>query len=226
MSTAKPLIDTAATLRRYAGEYIAHAHEHAQVLVGLHGRLEIELDGKGSYVDAATALIVPAGVAHGYLAQRPAQVLVIDAPAHAGLARFRRFATPAHWKDPQRAFDALAALSEIGAAPTVLQRRAIDLVAIDAALDGELHGDWSTARLAALCRLSAQRFHPRFVELTGMTPGSYVRRRRLGRAQQLIRAGLPLEVTALQVGYASASALAYALRRDHGVGARTIRSAG
>jgi AraC-like DNA-binding protein len=214
-----------ASRRRYAGEYGAHVHHHAQVLVGLRGRLELEFDGRGAYVDAACALIMPAGVSHGYLATRAADVLVIDASTCDGLERFRRFVPPPHWKDPRRRFDAAAALAEMLNASTVLLRRPIDLDGLTEAIDAELHAEWTTARLAALCRLSAQRFHPRFAELAGMTPGVYVRQRRLDAAQRLLRAGLSLEAAALQVGYASASALGFALRRERGVGARAIRSA-
>jgi AraC-like DNA-binding protein len=214
----------AASLRRYAGEYVAHEHEHAQVLVGLKGRLELELNGRSTYVDASCALIVPAGIAHGYLADAPAQVLVIDSPVFRGLERVRRFVPPKHWKDPQRVFDPQAALGEVIDTPTVLLRRHIDLPGLDAAIDGDLHGAWTTARLAALCQLSPQRFHARFLELTGVAPAAYVRQRRLDRAQHLLRAGIPLETTALQTGYASASALAYALKRERGIGARLIRS--
>ena len=220
-----PVVKAAASLRRYAGEYAAHAHHHAQVLVGWKGRLELELDGRGAYVDASSALIVPAGMSHGYLADKPAAVLVIDAPPGDGLERFRRFVPPLHWKYQRRLFDAEAALEEVFGASTVLLRRPIDLDMLAAAIDAELHGEWTTARLAALCRLSAQRFHARFIELTGMTPGACVRHRRLNEAQRLLRAGLSLDATALQVGYASASALAYALRRERGVGARQIRDA-
>lgn len=222
MSHALPL-QAMATLRRYAGEYAAHAHAYAQVLVGLSGRLELELDGRGTWVDAACALVVPAGVAHAYLADAPARVLVIDSPVLPGLERARRFVPPAHWKSPRLPLDADGIVGEIATAAGVLQRRPIDLARIDAALDTQLHAHWNTARLAALCHLSAAQFHARFVELTGRTPADHVRARRLDRAQQLLRTGLGLEATALQVGYASASALAYALRRERGLGARALR---
>lgn len=214
-----------ASLRRYTGEYGAHEHDHAQVLVGLSGRLELELDGRAAYVDASCGLIVPAGVAHGYLAQSPARVLVIESPVRAGLARVRRFAPPSHWRGRGAALDVAAAVDELAGADTLLQRRPIDLDMLQARVDGELHSDWNTARLAALCQLSPQRFHARFVELAGMAPAAFVRQRRLDEAQRLLRAGMALEAAALQVGYASASALAFALRRECGAGARGLRRA-
>ena len=222
MSHVQPSQPTA-TLRSYAGEYAAHAHDYAQVLVGLSGRLELELDGRAAYVDAACALVVPAGVAHAYLADAPARVLVIDSPIGAGLERTRRFVPPAHWKTSGLQLTAGRMVDELALAAGVLQRRPIDLARIDAALQAELHARWSTARLAALCHLSVAQFHARFVELTGQTPADHVRAHRLDRAQQLLRAGLGLEAVALQVGYASASALAYALRRERGLGARALR---
>jgi AraC-like DNA-binding protein len=223
---APSLAQAEASIRHYAGEYAAHVHGHAQVLVGLRGRLELEVDGRPAYVDASSALVVPPGASHGYLAGRPAAVLVIDAPLTAGLDRFRRFLPPLAWKDPRRPFDADAAVREVAASATALVRRRLDLAAIDVALDRELHGAWTTPRLAAVCMLSPQRFHARFVELTGVTPGGYVRRRRLDEAQRLIRQGFSLEAAALQVGYASASALGHALRRDRGSGVRSTRAAG
>jgi AraC-like DNA-binding protein len=222
MSHAQPQQPTA-TWRRYAGEYAAHAHAYAQVLVGLSGRLELELDGRCTWVDGACALVVPAGVTHAYLADAPARVLVIDSPALPGLERSRRFVPPAHWKAPRLQLHADRIVEELAGAAGVLQRRPIDLARINAALDAQLHARWSTARLAALCHLSTPQFHARFVELTGRTPADHVRARRLDRAQQLLRTGLGLEATALQVGYASASALAYALRRERSLGARDLR---
>lgn len=209
--------------RRYTGSFDAHAHEHAQVLVGLRGHLELEVDGHAAFVDAACGLIVPAGARHAYEASLPARLLVLDAPPGRGLDRCRRFLPPPHWRAAPEALGAVQAIEQLFGATRVLQRRAIRLDALNDAIDAELHAAWSTRRLAALCDLSAQRFHARFVELTGTTPMDHVRARRLAVAQQRLKAGWPLETTALHVGYASASALACALRRELGVTSRALR---
>jgi AraC-like DNA-binding protein len=221
-----PPLQPVASVRRYAGEYAAHRHGHAQVLVGLEGRLELELEGRGAIVDASCALVVPAGLAHAYLAERAARVLVIDAPPEAGLERVQHLAAPPAWRELGLPLDAASVVGALAGAARRLPRRRLDLDRIDAALAGHLHEPWPTARLAVLCHLSVPRFHARFVELTGQTPAAYVRQRRLDEAERLLRAGLPLETTALQTGYATASALAFALRRERAQGARSLRRPG
>lgn len=212
-----------ASQRRYAGDYDAHAHDHLQLLFGLSGRLELELDGRPAQVEPGMALVVPPGTAHGYRASRAALALVIDAPPQRGLSRVRRLAV-----DGRRLLgrnDLWAVLAELGAAPRVLARRALDADALAEAVDARLHEAWPTARLAALACLSVPRLHVRWLEATGLTPQAWLRRRRLDQAQRLLAAGLTLEAAALQVGYAGASALAYALRRERGIGARGLRAA-
>jgi uncharacterized protein YjlB len=86
------------SVRLYRGEYAAHAHDHAQVLVGLRGTLTLELDGHGSFVDASCALVIPAGTSHAYLAEAPASVLVVDCAPGRSTDRVRRFAPPPGWK--------------------------------------------------------------------------------------------------------------------------------
>lgn len=226
MHTASPLVTVDCSIRHYSGEHAAHVHEdHAQLLYALAGRMELEVDGHSSFVDTACGLLIPAGSRHAYLAPPGAQMLVLDvaATACAALDNVRRFhvppparCTPAHLPSQER----LALLLQ---SPTLLPRRSVDVQAIESQIRAALHASWPTARMAALSHLSPQRFHTRWQELTGATPQQWLRHLRLDEAARQLARGRSLNACAAACGYATASALAYALRRDRGTGARQLR---
>lgn len=226
VAQTKALDAPSSSVRCYSGEHQSHAHEHVQILYALHGRMELELNGHASYVDAASGMLIPAGAAHGYLAQAGTQVQVIDVPAGPGLDRARRFAVPTTLRAPALALHPISAAAQLALvleAPGLLHRRVLNLAWLTQQVQAALHADWPTARLAALCHLSVQQFHARFVELTGQPPQAWLRGLRLDAAQQQLAQGQLLETTALRCGYRSASALAYALRRERQVSARGLR---
>ena len=214
-----------ASIRQYSGEHTAHAHDHAQILYALQGRMELEVAGRAAFVDTACGMVVPAGVEHGFLAAPGAQLLVIDAPDLSGTDRTRRFSVPAALRGvvPELETDASQHLAALLDAPRVLARRELDLQIVKVQVARSLHEDWNTRRMADLVHLSPQRFHVRWQELTGTTPQQWLRDLRLTEASKALAAGQPLETTALRCGYSTASALAYALRRDRGVGSRSLR---
>lgn len=219
------LMQPEVSVRQYSGEHTAHAHDHAQILYALEGRMELEVAGRAAFVDAACGLVVPAGVAHGFLASPGAKLFVIDVPQVQGVDKARRFSVPAALRGvvPSSGADAGAHLAALLDAPRVLARRDLDLQTVGAQVSRTLHEDWNTRRMAALVHLSAQRFHVRWQELTGKTPQQWLRDLRLDAAVAAIARGDSLENTALRFGYKSASALAFALRRDRNVGARDLR---
>jgi AraC-like DNA-binding protein len=215
-----------ASERRYAGTYEAHEHAHVQVLVALRGRLEIEVAGHLTTLEPGVALIVPPLARHAYSADRAMSALVIDTPARAGFDRVRRLrCDPAHGL--ARARDDLhGMLDELSGAPRAGARRPLDLDHLASVVQASLHEPWPVSRLARWAVLSRPRLHARIAERSGVGPQAWVRGFRLDRAQALLAAGCTLNAAASQVGYASASALAYALRRERGVGARELRAGG
>lgn len=208
-------------VRHYGTEGGRHAHDHAQVLFGLAGTLELEVRGRPAWVDAACGLVVPAGELHAYRARGAAQVLVLDCPPGPATARLRRFALPPGWQT--QADDLHGLLEALVDAPALGQRRRIDLDALADRIDADLARHWTAADLAAAACLSPQRLRARFAQALGCSPLDFVRQRRLNQATRLLRQGLALEAVALAVGYGSASALSAALRRERGTGARALR---
>ena len=152
-------------------------------------------------------------------------MLVMDVVgvAHTCLDKVRRFQVPnaARCTPPQ--LPAAQRLQLLLQAPTLLVRRRVDVLWLEQQVRSELYTHWPTARMAHLCHLSAPRFHARWQELTGVTPQQWLRQLRLDVAEQQLAQGRSLESSATACGYASASALAYALRRDRNTSARALR---
>ena len=219
-----PVVEIASSIRRYSGEYLHHEHDHGQIMFALQGRMELEIGGRSAFADTSCGMLIPAGVTHGFLAARDVRMFVIDLPAQQLVGAARSFVVTPDCRNSVAWTDARLQLAQMLQAPRVLVRRGIDLAELDTALDTALHEAWSTTRMAALFFLSPQRFHARLLELTAQTPQAYLRTRRFDAAERLLRNGVPLETTAQQVGYSSASALSFALKRDRDVGTRQLRS--
>lgn len=75
--------------------------------------------------------------------------------------------------------------------------------------------DWNAA--AKIACLDTASFKRLFCCMTGMTPAEYVRRRRLTRAADDLRAGESVIDTAMKYGWNSADAFSRAFRRWHGL---------
>jgi AraC-like DNA-binding protein len=211
-------------IRRYSGEHRSHIHDHAQLLLGVRGRMELEINGHSTYVDSSCGLIIPAGVAHGFCAPVNARVYVLDTPTEIIAQRVKRFAATPKTLPYLATGNPLIFLDELMGMPQILARRGLDISQLDRALTHSLHEPWPTARMAALFCMSTPHFHTRLRELTGRTPQSYLRNLRLSAAIELLQRGLAQDSVALQLGYASASALSHALQRDRGFSIRHWRS--
>lgn len=220
------------SLRHYDASPGSHAHDHYQVLVGLDGVLDLEVQGRGRRIGAGDAFVVQPGEHHDFESACGSRCLVLDT-AHPGwsdcallpadptqtqaLAHYlaqallKRQALAVH-HGPALLLEAWraspdAALSRV--------RRRIDWTALAGWARARWHEPLAVADLAGQACLSVSQFAQRCREEQGVGAMAWLRAQRLLHARALREAGLPVAEAAHRTGYRSPSALTAALRR-HG----------
>ncbi|MEX5340675.1 helix-turn-helix domain-containing protein [Pseudomonas sp. I2] len=241
------------SLRHYRDDLIAHSHEHPQLVFGLRGRLDFEVQGRGARIDRQDLMVVPAGTHHTCGSTAGSHCLVLDIPGehwlreqlgeHADTSRrlLDRPVTLGLDSRQQQLVDWLAAspvddpliarqgaallLASLNAhaAPGVPQRR-LPYAAFDTHIEQHAAYPLQVADLARLAGLSTARLHARFTAECGLTPMDYIRQRRLLKARRLLKeTQLPVGEIAAQVGYSSQSAFSAAMLRDFGHSPMALR---
>jgi AraC-like DNA-binding protein len=217
------------SLREYGPSRGSHSHAHFQVLVGLGGVLELEVEGLGRRIAAGDGFIVSPGDRHDFEAVHGSSCLVLDtadelwARCAAMPRRPRQVHALASYlaqalteEQPLASMHGAALLLEAwspAAQRPARPRRAIDWQALAAWVQARIHLPLTVADLAEHACLSTSQFALRCHEEQGLGPQEWLRGRRLDRARQLRDAGLPVAQVALRTGYRSPSALTAALRR-------------
>jgi AraC-like DNA-binding protein len=218
------------SLRRYGASRGSHAHAHFQVLVGLDGALDLEIEGRGRRIGAGDGWIVAPGDRHDFEAGDGSRCLVLDTdqalwarcagrlPAGESMQALSHFLAHclAQPSPPTLALHhAPALLLEAWGAPAPLARgRAIDWTALAAWARLRWHRPLAVADLAAVACLSPGQFAQRCRDEQGMSAMHWLRSQRLAQARHLRDMGLGVAETARRTGYRSPSALTAALRRQ------------
>lgn len=74
-------MNAALTLRHYLEAPIAHSHDHAQLVFGLSGHLDLEVDGLGSQVRESSVMVLPFSAHHACGSRDGSRCLVLDVPS-------------------------------------------------------------------------------------------------------------------------------------------------
>ncbi|MET0549499.1 MAG: AraC family transcriptional regulator [Xanthomonas sp.] len=222
------------SLRSYGGDGTVHQHGHVQLVLPLHGTLELEVDGHGGYLDRFRAAVVAPLTRHAQSALDANRFLIVDCAPDAfgddALERLQRqpfldlppplqdrLAALAPYPDLDVAHDragvAVLAWLQAGTAPRGWQRLQTLCRRIEAA-PGQ---DWPVRRMAQLAHLSPSRLHALFRTALGRTPQDWVAARRLDWVRrQLAHGSRPIAALAQDSGYADQSTLTRALKRSTG----------
>ncbi|WP_339528642.1 AraC family transcriptional regulator [Pseudomonas mucidolens] len=241
------------TLRHYTHDLITHSHDHAQLVFGLAGRLDFEVQGVGGEIRPHGVMVLPFSTHHACGSPHGSHCLVLDVPdeqwvvqslgEHADASR-RLLDQPArvlldarqgqlvNWlagsplQDPLIAQQGAVLLlaSLNGPAAARPASRRLPFAAFNAHIDQQAAYPLQVADLARLADLSVARLHARFLAECGQTPMEYIRARRLQMARGLLRdTHLPIGEIAGRVGYGSQSAFAAAVLREFGSAPGALR---
>ncbi|NIF15959.1 AraC family transcriptional regulator [Pantoea sp. Cy-639] len=205
------------SLRHYRHDLIAHSHEHPQLVFGLHGHLDFEVQGRAAQVERQDLMVVPAGAHHACGSRAGSHCLVLDVPGEHWLAQhlgehadhsrhlLDRPGAMALDNRQQQLVDWLAArpvddpliarqgavllLASLlpSAGATPIFGKRLPYAAFDAHIEQHAAHPLQVADLARLAGLSSTRLHARFTSECAMTPMDYIRQRRLLLGRRLLR---------------------------------------
>jgi len=224
-------------LRSYQQESQQHQHDYHQLVLPAHGRLELDVEGRGGLVQAGQLAVIAAGNSHGFAAPGDNAFVVANVPAtlapqlaalpaflplDAGLLAYVEFLRaelirPGAGENGRRQMLLLLTqlLAERAGAAAQLDRR---VAAARAVLDARFAEDISLAQLAAAAHLSVRQLSELFRRQLGMSPGQYQLEQRMQHGWLLLEQGsLPVQQVAEQCGYASLSAFSDRFRRHFGL---------
>lgn len=216
-------------VRDYGPSHGSHAHGHFQILVGLDGALDLEVEGRGLRLGAGEGVVIAPEDRHDFESRAGARCLVLDSTNAAWrralgrpteptevlpLARYLSSTSALHRPQAQRLGPALlleAWLPRLSSPQR--SRRNIDWQALAAWAQGRASLP-AVNELAARVHLSAAQFSARCNQELGQSPVQWLRLQRLAQARAWLNSGLGVAQTAQRIGYRSASALTAALRRE------------
>lgn len=216
------------SVRHYGASPGSHAHEHFQILVGLEGVLELEVDGRGRRVGAGDGMVIVPGLRHDFESTRGSRCLVLDSsdagwtrldrtaplPETLSLARYLASACASGLVRARQLGPALLLEAWAPPAPSKRTRRSIDWQSLQAWALKTADERLSVADLATRTHLSPAQFTERCHQELGLSPMAWLRGLRLDRARHLRAQGLPVAEVARRCGYRSPSALTAALRKQ------------
>ncbi|UTV30626.1 AraC family transcriptional regulator [Photobacterium atrarenae] len=222
------------SIRAYTSQTRSHYHEYHQLVLPLHGTIDIKVGDYHGKISPGDGVTIPAGERHDFRAHEQARFLVADLdqlPDNLRDATSAKFIVSppllaycqylgvqlAHQVNPaleQASFELFCLLV---AEQTSHQKLDPRLEPVIEAIAGDLSAEHSLSTLASLACLSLTQFKKVFKASTGMTAQQYITRQRMEKAKALLtHSDLPVRLVAEQVGYQDLSAFSRRFSRHYG----------
>lgn len=234
------------SLKTYSDQPEVHDHAFHQVVFARTGVLEIEVDGRGGWVDGRRGVFVGSGTAHAFFSRTANRFWVLDVtaglqdadtverlreaaffPIGPGVQPLLEYAdrldpaavtaaTASAWAT--LLFSALAPPLSPGPRGSRIVGRAV------AFMRGELAHPLTSAAIARAAGTSERRLYALFQQHLGCTPHAHLSALRLGHAADLLEGGdLAIAEIARRSGFADQSTLTRALKHARGITPAALR---
>lgn len=221
-----PVMPPVSVERAYPRDCLSDTHDFHQLLLGLDGRVDVEVEGRGAAVTAGGVCLIPAAATHHYLGLETGnRCRVLDLPAgderlDALFSRIRFLRLPA---DQARTASDGALLAALGGAPPLAGPR-LNMARLTRRVQADLAAPWDLARLAGIARLSERQLRRSLAALTGLTPWQWLLRQRLERAAGLlVTSEASITEIALACGFPDGPQFSRHFRRWQGVPPSVLR---
>jgi len=213
----------------YADLCATDRHDFHQLLLGLEGRVDIEVEGRGGRIQRGGLCLIPAGAVHHYL----------------GLGKGNRcltlnLADPELSREEQRLFDRIR-FSRLPAIPNRLSvsdllngdlagildlpRVRLNLARLSTRVMARLDEQWPVPRLADAANVSERQLRRLLARDTGLTPGQWLTRLREDVALRVMRTSdRTITDIALECGFQSPAHFSRRVRDRTGLSPRQWRA--
>lgn len=222
-------------VRTYHTENPDHQHDFAQLVLPIHGRMDVDVNGRGGCIDPSLAALVSPGSAHSQLTQPDSRFLVLDCSAATlETLRMERLSqriyvpiSPATRRLIEFAElvgnDQLAAsagqlapllLSSLASIPIQPAHGIERLIARLQACPG---ASWSNEAMARTAEMSMSLLHQHFRLRFDTTPQAWLAQLRIREAQRWLRdSPLAIAEIALRSGFSDQASLTRVMQRLSG----------
>ncbi|OWT80296.1 MULTISPECIES: AraC family transcriptional regulator [unclassified Achromobacter] len=222
-------------VRSYGEAAHAHSHDFQQLVLPLHGSMEIEVGGRGARLAQGCAAFVRQDMPHAQCSRVENRFLVVDIPTGTLAAEAtdrlssRRFLTLSPAAGHLVDFMALSLndgaadvrsdawlsllLQSLGDDTDETGESAGRMERLLRAVRTRLGRSWTVAEMAAMAGVSASRLHVLFRQAYGTTPRAWLADQRLQEARHRLGTGtMSIAEIAGRAGYSDQTALTRAFR--------------
>ncbi|WP_087026321.1 helix-turn-helix domain-containing protein [Thaumasiovibrio subtropicus] len=212
------------SIRAYTKEMRSHHHQYHQLVLPLHGAIDIAIEHYQGIATPGDCVVIRAGQKHTFSADENARFIVADMhtlPDNLHLDEMAVFSvTPpllaylhfierqlGHQHDLALETQAFALFFQLLATQQKARRADQRIEPVLAHIMADVSAPFSIDNLAKLACLSPTQFKKRFKSHTGSTPIQYITSHRMEKARALLmHSDLPVALIAEQVGYQDPSA--------------------